>query len=168
MPDDQILVTNGLTQASFAAIFALIDPGDDVILLEPYYPQHVGKIELAGGHVITVPMDAEDNFRVRGDWIEQAVTARTKMIIIINPCNPTGRVFSRMRSLRKSPTWRVGTICMFCRMKCTKRSRSTGHPTHQHRILAGHGGAHDFDVTPLPRRIAWTDGAWAMRSHRLI
>ena len=92
---DEVIVTNGLTQASFAAIFALIDPGDEVILLEPYYPQHVGKIELAGGTVVTVPLDAADDFRIRSDWIEQAVTPRTKMIVLVNPCNPTGRVYSR-------------------------------------------------------------------------
>lgn len=92
---DEVLVTNGLTQASFAAFLALIDPGDEVILLEPYYPQHIGKVELAGGRVVTVPLDAEDNFSVRADWIEAAITPRTKMIVLVNPCNPTGRVYRR-------------------------------------------------------------------------
>ena len=92
---DEVLVVNGLTQASFAAFMALVDPGDEVILLEPYYPQHVGKIELAGGTCVTVPLDAEQNFSIRGDWIEAAVTPRTKMIVLVNPCNPTGRVYTR-------------------------------------------------------------------------
>ena len=91
---DEVLVTNGLTQASFAAIMALVDPGDEVILLEPYYPQHVGKIELAGGTCVMVPLDAENGFSIRGDWIEAAVTPRTKMIVLVNPCNPTGRVYT--------------------------------------------------------------------------
>lgn len=92
---EEVVVTNGLTQASFAAFLALIDPGDEVILLEPYYPQHIGKVELAGGRVVTVPLDAEDNFSIRADWIEAAITPRTKMIVVVNPCNPTGRVFRR-------------------------------------------------------------------------
>jgi len=92
---DEVIVTNGLTQASFAAILALVDPGDEVILLEPYYPQHVGKVELAGGTVVTVPLDADAGFAIRADWIEAAVTPRTKMIVLVNPCNPTGRVYSR-------------------------------------------------------------------------
>lgn len=92
---DEVLVTNGLTQASFAAFMALIDEGDEVILLDPYYPQHVGKIELAGGRVVTVPLDAENGFSIRADWIEKAVTPRTRMIVIVNPSNPTGRVYSR-------------------------------------------------------------------------
>ena len=91
----EVLVTNGLTQASFAAFMALIDEGDEVILLEPYYPQHVGKIELAGGKVVTVPLDAADKFRIRADWIEAAVTAKTKAIVLVNPCNPTGRIYGR-------------------------------------------------------------------------
>ena len=91
---DEVLVTNGLTQASFAAFMALVDPGDEVILLEPYYPQHVGKIELAGGTCVMVPLDAENDFSIRGDWIEAAVTPRTKMIVLVNPCNPTGRVYT--------------------------------------------------------------------------
>ena len=91
----EVLVTNGLTQASFAAFMALIDEGDEVILLEPYYPQHVGKIELAGGKIVTVPLDAADNFRIRADWIEAAVTAKTKAIVLVNPCNPTGRIYGQ-------------------------------------------------------------------------
>jgi aspartate aminotransferase len=92
---DEVLVTNGLTQASFAAFLAAVDPGDEVILLDPYYPQHVGKVELAGGQVVTVPLDAANGFRIRADWIEAAVTPRTKMIVLVNPCNPTGRVYGR-------------------------------------------------------------------------
>ena len=92
---EEVIVVNGLTQASFAAFLALIDPGDEVILLEPYYPQHVGKVELAGGRIVTVPLDAADDFSIRADWVEQAITPRTKMIVLVNPCNPTGRVYSR-------------------------------------------------------------------------
>lgn len=91
----EVLVVNGLTQAAFAAFMALVDPGDEVILLEPYYPQHIGKTELAGGKVVTVPLDGANGFVIRADWIEAAITPRTKMIVIVNPCNPTGRVYSR-------------------------------------------------------------------------
>jgi aspartate aminotransferase len=92
---DQIIVTNGLTQASYAAIMAVVDPGDEVILLDPYYPQHVGKIEMAGGVVIKAPLDVDNNFSIRGDWIEAKVTGHTKAIVMVNPANPTGRVYSR-------------------------------------------------------------------------
>lgn len=90
-----IVVTNGLTHASFAAIMALIDPGDEVILLEPYYPQHLGKIELAGGKPVFAELDAANRFAIDPKRIEAKITRSTKMICLVNPCNPTGRVYSR-------------------------------------------------------------------------
>lgn len=90
-----IVVTNGLTHGSFAAFMALLDPGDEAILLEPYYPQHIGKIELAGAKPILAPLDASDRFSIKAELIEPKITARTKVIVLINPCNPTGRVYSR-------------------------------------------------------------------------
>jgi len=92
---EEILVTNGLTHGAFAAILAGIDPGDEVIFLEPYYPQHIGKVELAGGKVVPAPLDRENGFSIRRDLIEDRITPRTRMIVLINPCNPTGRVHSR-------------------------------------------------------------------------
>lgn len=92
---DEVLVTNGLTQASFATFMALLDDGDEAIILEPFYPQHIGKIELAGARVVTAPLDREAGFRIRADLIEPKITARTRMIVLVNPCNPTGRVYSR-------------------------------------------------------------------------
>lgn len=90
-----IVVTNGLTHASFAAFMALLDPGDEAILLEPFYPQHIGKIELAGAKPVFAPLDASDRFSIKAELIEPKITAKTRMIVLINPCNPTGRVYSR-------------------------------------------------------------------------
>jgi len=92
---DQIVVTNGLTHGSYAALMAFVDDGDEVILLEPYYPQHIGKVELAGGVPVPVALDAENGFAIDADRIEAAITPKTKMIVLINPCNPTGRVYTR-------------------------------------------------------------------------
>ncbi|QKS00437.1 pyridoxal phosphate-dependent aminotransferase [Sphingomonas sp. CL5.1] len=91
---DTVLVTNGLTHASYAAFMAVVDPGDEVILLEPYYPQHLGKIELAGGKVVMAPLDAADDFRIRADLIAPRITPRTRAIVLVNPANPTGRVYA--------------------------------------------------------------------------
>lgn len=92
---DEIIVTNGLTQASFAAFMAWLDEGDEAILLDPYYPQHLGKIELAGARAVIAPLDAADGFALRRALIEPHITPRTKLIALVNPCNPTGRVYSR-------------------------------------------------------------------------
>jgi aspartate aminotransferase len=92
---DEVLVTNGLTQASFAAFMAWIDDGDEALLLDPHYPQHVGKVEMAGGRVVTAPLDAGDGFRIKRALIEPCITPRTKVLALVNPCNPTGRVYTR-------------------------------------------------------------------------
>ena len=92
---DEVLITNGLTQASYAAIMAYLGPGDEMLLLEPYYPQHIGKAELAGATVRFAPLDAEDNFSIKRALLEPRITAATKAIALVNPCNPTGRVYSR-------------------------------------------------------------------------
>ena len=91
---DEILVCSGVTHAAFAICMAAIDSGDEVIVLEPYYPQHVNKIELPGGKVVPVPLDKANGFRIDAAAIERAVTPNTKMIALVNPANPTGRVFT--------------------------------------------------------------------------
>ena len=92
---DDILVTNGLTHAAYAVFMAAVDEGDEVILLEPYYPQHINKIELAGGKVITAPLDRERGFQIDRNAIEAKISDKTRMICIVNPANPTGRVYRR-------------------------------------------------------------------------
>lgn len=92
---EQVLITNGLTHGSYAAFMATIDAGDEVILLEPYYPQHIGKVELAGGKVVTAPLDAAAGYAINPALIEARITPATKAIVLINPCNPTGRVYTR-------------------------------------------------------------------------
>lgn len=93
-PQD-VLVTNGVTHAAFVAFMAMFDPGDEVILLQPHYPQHVGKIELAGAVPVFATLDAKDDYRIHATAIEAKVTPRTRAIVLVNPSNPTGRVYSR-------------------------------------------------------------------------
>jgi aspartate aminotransferase len=91
---DEVLVTNGLTQASFATFMAALDDGDEVIVLEPFYPQHNKKIELLGGKVVSVPLIKAEGFRLNPQAVEDAITDKTRMIVFVNPSNPVGRVFS--------------------------------------------------------------------------
>ncbi len=92
---NEIILTNGLTQASFAAFMAFLDTGDECLLLAPYYPQHIGKAELAGARVTVAPLDAANGFAINRALIEPHITKQTRAIALINPCNPTGRVYSR-------------------------------------------------------------------------
>jgi aspartate aminotransferase len=75
--------------------FAILDEGDEVILLSPHYPQHIGKIELAGAHPVLVPLNKEQGFAIDAQAIEAAITPRTRMVVLVNPANPTGRVYRR-------------------------------------------------------------------------
>lgn len=93
---EEILITNGVTQASYAAFMCALNEGDDVIVLDPYYPQHNSKIALTGARVRPVPMLLRDGtFRLDAEQVEQAITPTTRMIVLINPANPTGTVYTR-------------------------------------------------------------------------
>ncbi|MCB1679809.1 MAG: pyridoxal phosphate-dependent aminotransferase [Halioglobus sp.] len=92
---EQIVVTGGLTHSAFAVCMAAVDPGDEVILLEPYYPQHINKVELAGGRIVTAPLDVDNHFSIDAEIIERYITPKTRMLALVNPANPTGRVYSR-------------------------------------------------------------------------
>ena len=92
---DEILVTSGLTHGAYITCMAALDPGDEVMLLSPYYPQHINKIELAGGVVVTAPLDRSRDFALDGAAIRERLSPRTRMIVLVNPANPTGRVYTR-------------------------------------------------------------------------
>lgn len=88
-PDTEITVTAGATQAILTAILAVVHPGDEVIVLEPCYDSYVPNIELAGGRVVRVPL-VPGTFRPDFDAIAQAITPRTRALIVNTPHNPSG------------------------------------------------------------------------------
>ena len=93
-PDTEVLVTAGATEALAATILALVEPGDEVVTFEPFYDAYAAMIALAGAKHVTVPLLAPD-FQPDLDALEQAVTDKTRLILINNPNNPTGAVFPR-------------------------------------------------------------------------
>lgn len=90
-----IVVSCGAKQAVFNALMALCDPGDEVVLLAPYWMTYRDQVVLAGGTPVVVHLRLEDDFVPDVDEIKAAVTPRTKVIIINSPSNPTGGVFPR-------------------------------------------------------------------------
>lgn len=90
-PDTQITVTSGATEALYAAVTAVVRSGDEVIVVEPAYDSYVPAIQLNGGKAVFVPLGFPD-FRVDWDAIRDAVSARTRLIILNSPHNPTGTV----------------------------------------------------------------------------
>ncbi|ADB35749.1 aminotransferase class I and II [Kribbella flavida DSM 17836] len=92
-PDSQVLVTTGATEAIAAALLAYVEPGDEVIALEPYYDSYAACIAMAGGRRVPVTLRAPD-FRPDLDELRAAVTPRTKVLLINSPHNPTGTVLT--------------------------------------------------------------------------
>jgi N-succinyldiaminopimelate aminotransferase len=93
-PDVGVFVTAGATEAVTAAMLALVDAGDEVLALEPYYDSYVAAIAMAGGVRVPVTLRAPD-FRLDVERLRSAVTPRTKLILLNTPHNPTGTVLSR-------------------------------------------------------------------------
>ena len=93
-PDGEVLVTTGATEAIAAALLGLVDPGDEVVVLEPYYDSYVACIQMAGGVRRPVTLRAPD-FRLDADELRAAVTPRTRLLLVNSPHNPTGTVLDR-------------------------------------------------------------------------
>ena len=91
---EQVVVTTGATEAIAGAILGLVDPGDEVVVLEPFYDSYRAMIQFAGGVRRPVTLRAPD-FRLDTDALERAVTPRTKLILLNTPHNPTGTVLTR-------------------------------------------------------------------------
>ncbi|MFC9858097.1 MULTISPECIES: pyridoxal phosphate-dependent aminotransferase [unclassified Streptomyces] len=97
-PDTEVLVTAGATEAIAAAMLALLEPGDEVIALEPYYDSYAACIAMAGGTRVPVTLRPDRDtgtFRLDLGELRAAVTPRTRLILLNTPHNPTGTVLTR-------------------------------------------------------------------------
>ena len=93
-PDAEVVVTTGCTEGIAGALLGLVDPGDEVVLLEPFYDSYTAMIQMAGGVRRPVTLRAPD-FRLDPDELRAAVTPRTRLILLNSPHNPTGTVLTR-------------------------------------------------------------------------
>jgi N-succinyldiaminopimelate aminotransferase len=93
-PDTQVVVTTGCTEGIAAALLGLVNPGDEVVVLEPYYDSYVAMIQMAGGVRRPVTLRAPD-FRLDVDELRAAVSERTRFVLLNSPHNPTGTVLTR-------------------------------------------------------------------------
>ncbi|MGW1350288.1 pyridoxal phosphate-dependent aminotransferase [Streptomyces sp. NPDC002409] len=97
-PDTEVLVTAGATEAIAASLLALLEPGDEVIALEPYYDSYAACIAMAGAVRVPVTLRPEPStrtYRLDLDELRAAVTPRTRLILLNTPHNPTGTVLTR-------------------------------------------------------------------------
>jgi aminotransferase len=98
-PENQVLVTVGVSEALWLAMKAIVDPGDEVLVVEPCFVSNAAAVEIAGGVPVIVPTFVENDFQVTGAELEAAITPRTKAVLISYPNNPTGAALTRERLL---------------------------------------------------------------------
>jgi aminotransferase len=93
-PETEVLVASGATGGLHAACMALLNPGDEVILFEPFYGYHTATLRSLRMNPVLVPLDAPDWILV-ADRLRKAVTAKTRAIVVNTPANPSGKIFTR-------------------------------------------------------------------------
>ena len=94
-PDRDVLVTSGVQSAINTAILTLVNPGDEVIIPQPYYYSHPLAVVLAGGKPVYTQLKEENGFRIDFDDLEKRITSRTRAFFYVSPNCPTGSVFPR-------------------------------------------------------------------------
>jgi len=92
---DQVLVSTGAKHSLFNVFMALLDPGDEVLIPAPYWVSYPDMVMLAGGKPVTLPTRAEDDFAVTEHQVSAACTPKTRAIVLNNPSNPTGAVYTK-------------------------------------------------------------------------
>ncbi|MFD4672237.1 pyridoxal phosphate-dependent aminotransferase [Lentzea sp. NPDC058450] len=107
-PDSEVLVTVGATEAIAASLLALVEAGDEVILIEPYYDSYAASVAMAGATRVTVGLreDASGRLALDVDALRAAVTPRTRAVLVNSPHNPTGTVF-RLEELQA-----IASLCV--------------------------------------------------------
>jgi len=91
---DQIIVSAGGKHSLINVILSIVNPGDEVIILAPYWVSYYDQIILAGGKPVVIRATLENDFKVRPEQIEKAITGRTRLLIFNSPSNPTGMVYA--------------------------------------------------------------------------
>ena len=115
-PDTEVTITTGSNEGMLCAFMGFLEPGDEVIVFEPFFDQYISNIEIPGGKCVYVPLHPPPNGSRKttsaGEWsvnmaeLRKAVTPRTRMIVLNSPHNPVGKVFS------KEELQAIGELCV--------------------------------------------------------
>ena len=115
-PETEVTITTGANEGMLSAFMGFIEPGDEVIIFEPFFDQYLSNIEMPGGKIRYVPMSppkdgaertsSAANWTIDWDVLEKSFNEKTKMIVINTPHNPVGKVFS------KEELQRIGDLCL--------------------------------------------------------
>jgi len=151
---EQIVVSTGAKQSIANVMLSLLNPGDEIIILSPYWVSYVGIAQLAEGKPVFVEGKAENDFKATAAEIEAAITPRTKALIFSTPCNPTGAVFSEEEltamadMLQKYPEVTVIADEIYELINYTKKHFSIGSLSNmQNRTVTVNGFSKGFAMT---------------------
>lgn len=92
---EQIIVSNGAKQSIANTILCLVNPGDEVLIPEPYWVSYPEMVKMAGGIPVFIPSKMENDFKVAAADVKKAITPKSKIFIFSSPCNPSGSIFSK-------------------------------------------------------------------------
>ncbi|MHA2243635.1 MAG: pyridoxal phosphate-dependent aminotransferase [Candidatus Hodarchaeales archaeon] len=90
---DQIVVTSGCLEALIDSFIAFVDPGDEILIQDPAFGYYASQIKLIGGKIIPIPLN--DKFELEAEAVKEAITPKTKALVLNFPCNPTGSIMNR-------------------------------------------------------------------------
>lgn len=99
-PEDQVLVTVGVSEALWLALKAITNPGDEILVVEPCFVANAAAVEMVGGVPIMVQTSVENDFQVTGADLEAHITPKTKAILMSYPNNPTGAILTKTQMLQ--------------------------------------------------------------------
>jgi aspartate aminotransferase len=105
-PTGEIISTPGAKQALYEAILTVVDPGDEVLIPDPWWVSYVPMVQLADGKAVFVPTTEENGFNLTSDAIQEKITDKSRVLILNSPSNPTGSVLS------KSDLKRIADVCI--------------------------------------------------------
>ena len=91
---DQILVSNGAKQSIANVVLSIVNPGDEVILPAPFWVSYAEIVKLAKGVPVVIPTSIDDDYKIKPEALEDAITDKTRMVIYSSPCNPSGSVYT--------------------------------------------------------------------------
>lgn len=92
---NEIIVSSGAKQSVYNSIFAVVNPGDEVIIPAPYWVSYPAMVALAGGKSVIIHTDESTGFKITPDQLTKSITKKTKVLILCNPSNPTGSAYTK-------------------------------------------------------------------------
>ena len=149
-----IVVSTGAKQSIANVMMSMLDAGDEVVVLSPYWVSYADVIKVAEGVPVYVKGSIEDNFKASAKQIEEAITDKTKMMIYSSPCNPTGEVFTKeeidpiVEVLERYPNVYVVSDEIYEHINFTGEHVSIGaYPSIKDRVITVNGVAKAFAMT---------------------